>query len=70
MNMNPLPKVGQVWGSNDPRDADRQMVVTHVGNLMVFLKNLKTGRHSSIAMRRMRSLLGRRGYRLVREEGN
>ena len=61
-------KVGQVWRSTDPRDGDRQMVVTHASDVLVFLKNLKTGRHSSIDPRRMQSSLGGRGYKLVKEE--
>ncbi len=63
--MNPEPRPGQVWQSTDPRDCGRSLLVTHVNNVLVFVKNVDTGRHSSIMTRRMRRSLGRRGYRLV-----
>ena len=66
--MNPTPRPGQVWQSTDPRDGDRSLVVTHVNDTWVFVKNVKTGRHSSIATWRMMHPLGDRGYRLLLEK--
>ncbi len=66
--MNPKPIPGQVWQSTDLRDNGRSLVVTHVNGPWVFVKNVKTGRHSTIAVWRMMHSLGTRGYRLLLEK--
>lgn len=63
--MNPMPKIGQVWESTDPRDGGRRVAVAYVGPRLVSVRNVDTRRLSTILLRRMTRSLGKRGYRLI-----
>lgn len=60
-------RVGQVWIDQDSRLADgglRRLEVTKVAGLKVTLKNLTTGRLTTITKANLRPVGSSRGYRL------
>ena len=69
--MNPIPAVGQLWESTNPRDQDvmtgyrRRMEVVAIADPYAFLRNVKTGRLTRISFYRLTYSLGGRGYRFI-----
>ena len=60
-------KVGQIWAETDPRSADRRFRIERVGSSHVEVRNLVTGRRTSISRYRLRPTSGKRGYRLLEQ---
>ena len=58
---------GQIWESTDPRDSGRRFEIEEIGvwRDLAFVRNLRTNRHSVVALRRLRETNGKRGYRQV-----
>jgi glycine/D-amino acid oxidase-like deaminating enzyme len=67
MSKNIQPAFGQVWQSDDPRDVRQFVIMGFVrASNYVLCRNLRTGRLTEIARRRLRPQ-GKRGYSLVKE---
>jgi len=61
--------VGQVWESEDPRDNGRRFQIYRVFGDTAWVFNIDSGRTGMIRIPRLRHQ-GKRGYRLVKKEGD